>query len=159
MALTVGIDSYVSVANADAYFVGRYGADVWTAAITADKEAALKTATLRIDSMGLLGKKKVAEQVLEFPRCYSAFVDNEATEVCDSDVLPNVLRACYEEALAVLEGKTVSKRIRLQEEGVKSFRAGNTAEVYTGGVGHRTLTSPEAVAFLRPYVRSAAAFA
>ena len=161
MPLTVGIDSYVSVEEADTYFTGRYGADAWTGATTEDKETVLKTATQHIDRMGLLGTKKDAEQVLEFPRCYSAMVEGEPKEVCDADVLPNVKRAVYEEALALLSGTDDSYHARLQAEGVISERVLDATVTYSGAGASKVragLASREAAGYIEPYVRATAAF-
>jgi len=44
MAVTVGVDTWVTVAEADAYFARRVGATAWAALSSADKEALLVTA-------------------------------------------------------------------------------------------------------------------
>lgn len=156
MALTVGTDSYVSVSEADTFFTGYYGADQWAAATAADKEKALFTATEHIDRLALLGRKKDPLQVLQFPRCYSTWVEGEPVEICDTDVLPNVKRACCEEALSVMRGETVSKRALLQQQGVTSSRVGRAAETYSGVGAMQTLASQAASDYLRPYVKSVA---
>ena len=152
MLLTVGENSYVSVAEADEYFVGYYGAEEWEAASTEEKESALITATTRIDRLALLGSKTTADQALAFPRSYSVWVEGEPAAVADAGVLPNVKRACFEEALAVLRGQTVSKRAQLQKEGVISSRVGRAAETYSGIGAMQTLASMEAADYLKPYV-------
>jgi hypothetical protein len=50
MALTVGEDSYISVADADTHFGNVLYATDWTGATTADKEKALKMGAVTIDS-------------------------------------------------------------------------------------------------------------
>lgn len=53
----IGADSYASVAEADAYWAGRSGADAaaWAAALLPAKEAALRDASLFIDVYHLSG--------------------------------------------------------------------------------------------------------
>jgi hypothetical protein len=157
MAITVGQDSYQDVAGADAYFTGRYGADAWLDADSAKKEALLKTATARIDRLRLLGTKADPAQPLQFPRAYSVWVEGEPAIVADAGILPNVARACCEEAFAMLKGEEPSERALLQAEGVRSVRIRNASETYTGaGASFAALASREAMDHLRPYVASGA---
>ena len=82
MAITVGIDSYVSVADADTYWTDRNNLD-WTTADTADKEKALREATEYID--GTFEGRWIGEhpgstsQVLAWPR--NGAVDSEGRNV------------------------------------------------------------------------------
>lgn len=153
MALEVGTNTYASVAEADAYFFSGYvGAAAWEDAESDEKEAALITATRRIDRLTLRGMKADADQDLEFPRSYSVWVEGEPKTKIDSGILPDVKRACFEEALAALQGKALSKRALLQKEGVTSYRAGRAAETYSGAGTAQTLASIEAQDYLRPYV-------
>lgn len=152
MPLEVGTNSYASLAEADEYFTGYYGADAWAEATDEDKEVALITATSRIDRLTLLGVKADPEQDLAFPRSYSVWVEGEPTTVTDSGILPNVKRACFHEALAILSGTPLSKRAELQKQGVTSARIGRAAETYSGLGAAQTLASSEASDFLRSYV-------
>ncbi len=82
MAIIVGTDSYVSVANADTYWSNRNNS-AWAAASTADKEKALRFATEYID--GTYEGRWVGEhpgsasQVLAWPR--NGAVDSEGRDV------------------------------------------------------------------------------
>ena len=82
MAITVGTDSYVSVADADTYWSDRNNLD-WTTADTADKEKALREATEFID--GTYARQWIGEhpgsasQVLAWPR--NGAVDSEGRSV------------------------------------------------------------------------------
>lgn len=60
--------SYLSVAEADDYFGGKFGADGWTALTTANKEKLLVSATRQIDTFVFGGRKTSADQALEWPR-------------------------------------------------------------------------------------------
>jgi len=82
MAITVGTDSYVSVADADTYWTERNNLD-WTTADTAYKEKALREATEYID--GTFEGRWIGEhpgsasQVLAWPR--NGAVDSEGRSV------------------------------------------------------------------------------
>lgn len=161
MALTVGTNSYVTVAEATTYYGDRFWVDssAWTDASTGGKEQALITASLRLDRLPLVGRKVDPEQALEFPRCYIFQDSGEAGETCDLEVLPNVKRAVYEEALAIISGKDVSLRLQLQAQGVTSSRLGGVAETYSGaGATLAGLASVAARDYMRPYIKSSAAF-
>ena len=82
MAIIVGTDSYVSVADADTYWSDRNNLD-WTTADTADKEKALRFATEYIDGSydgRWIGEHPGASsQVLAWPR--NGAVDSEGRSV------------------------------------------------------------------------------
>jgi hypothetical protein len=67
MSATVGVNSYVTVAEATAYFAARYGFSAWPA--EAAKDAALVSATQVLDNYAVWFGDKVDEsQLLAFPR-------------------------------------------------------------------------------------------
>ena len=73
--LTVGLDSYVTVEEADAYVSSHFmSADgqrtAWENLSEADKEVALRNALQAMERIALQGRKKDSEQSLSFPRCY-----------------------------------------------------------------------------------------
>ncbi len=161
MALVVDTNSYVSVAEADAFFADKFFADTspWEAATAADKERALITATRRIDALSLVGTKADPLQALEFPRAWQVWEEDEPGVYVETGVLPNVKRACMEEALATLAGEEEPLRVQLQREGVTSAKIGSTSESYSGtGAMRPALLSESAAGYLRPYLKSAAAF-
>lgn len=97
-------ESYASVADADAYFVGRTGATAWAAAAdTAAKEKALRDATDYLEeryNTRWLGRKTNETQALAWPRAYLTTYDDFAIE---SDSMPTkVKRACMEMAVRAL---------------------------------------------------------
>lgn len=164
MALAVGENSYISVEDADAFFADIYAPEVfpWQEADDTAKEQALITATRRIDAQSYLGRKKDPEQLLQFPRCYAATVEEEATEVCDLDILPHVKAATCEEALAILAGESGDEELRakLQAQGVTSAKIGSTSETFSGaGAWRAGLSSGSAAEYLKPYRRAVSAFA
>lgn len=68
MAITVGTDTYLSVADADTYWSNRNNS-TWSAASTAEKEAALREATQFIDgAYEFIGQIVTSSQLLAFPR-------------------------------------------------------------------------------------------
>ncbi len=68
MALSKGTNSYVTVEEANAYFVDRIDAAAWTDASDSQKAQALVTATSQLDQMRWLGSVVSSEQPLAFPR-------------------------------------------------------------------------------------------
>ncbi len=75
MALIVGTDSYLGLAEADAYWAERNNA-LWTAAVPADKEKALREATQYLDGRyDWVGDHPGGGQPLGWPRVWA--VDHE----------------------------------------------------------------------------------
>jgi hypothetical protein len=68
MALTVGTNSYITMAEAVAYFGGRLRTEPWDFAETADREKALIHATRLLEALPWAGEKSDADQALAFPR-------------------------------------------------------------------------------------------
>lgn len=137
--LTVGVNSYISLTEANAYFGGRYNSERWQEANETEKEQAILTATRRIDRQKLKGRKVTAEQPLAFPRM--AF-----GTVCEAP--PQVKDAVCEEALALMVADTT--RLQRIAEGVQSVKIGDASETYSAQYAMRTdgLLSMEAEALL-----------
>lgn len=68
MALEKGVNSYVTVAEADIYFADRLDVAAWTEADATQKEQSLITATAVIDDMVFIGVAVSSAQTLAFPR-------------------------------------------------------------------------------------------
>jgi hypothetical protein len=68
MSLTVGVDTYLTLADADAYFSGRLLSAAWSGLATTDKEAALKMACRYMDRLNWQGERADQTQVLAWPR-------------------------------------------------------------------------------------------
>lgn len=68
MALAKGVNSYVDVAEADAYFNDRLDVAAWTNAEEPQKAQALVSATAILDEMSWVGVTVSASQKLAFPR-------------------------------------------------------------------------------------------
>ena len=103
MAIVVGTDSYISVAEADTYWANRNNS-VWADAATPDKEAALRESTVYLDGhYAWIGVIEDTDQVLGWPR--TGAVDNEGRTL--SDVPTKVEDAEAELALQSLSGALV----------------------------------------------------
>lgn len=73
MALIKGTNSYVSLVEAEAYFVDRLDIAAWTSANDTSKSQALVTATRSIDGLNWTGIAISDSQSLAFPRTGSYF--------------------------------------------------------------------------------------
>lgn len=89
MALTKGVNSYVSVAEADFYFTDRMDVAAWTAADETEKGKALVTATGLLDQLRWTGSVMDEGQLLAFPRNGNYFDPRVGTYVyLDSSTVP-----------------------------------------------------------------------
>jgi hypothetical protein len=68
MALTIGVDSYLSLVDAETYFAKRIDVASWVAATEIEKEAALATASLQLNNLSWIGTITDVNQSLAFPR-------------------------------------------------------------------------------------------
>ena len=165
VTLTVGTNTYISLADAKTYFGTRLYADVWTAATDDNKSIALIMATSKIDRLKLRGQKAIYDQALQFPRAFylgdrynrkiGLTIDNVRgagwyVETVTSNAVKN---AVCEEAIAILAGgANADKRQKLQQQGVKSFKLGNLQEEYSGAGASETLLSLQAKQYLLKYL-------
>lgn len=117
MALTVedgtglvGADAYISVANADTYFLASANA-TWAAAASPAKEVAIIKATRYIEKrFGTKWKGLIAssEQALGWPRRY--VYDERGTELVDQ-VPVQIARACAEYAVQALANPLIPETV------------------------------------------------
>lgn len=169
VTVTVGTNSYISVADATAYFSERLYASAWTGANADDQAKALIMATKRIDRQKIRGIKAVSNQTLEFPRTVYAYGDTFPQPVVgahyeygpgwivEDEVSQDVLDAVCEEALALLAGgATAKQRAELQAQGVKSFSIGKLSETFVVGTSGERIQSPEAKQLLQRYLSGGA---
>ena len=141
MALIVGTDSYITLADADLYIAANYMSTdtrfiAWDALTDANKEVVLRKATQIIDRLPLVGVKSTSTQVLKFPR--ALYTDAQSYSVntvftfdgmyVQSETPQDVLDAQCEIALDL--GQGVNDRAELQRQGVKSFSLGKLSETY-----------------------------
>ena len=157
MAITVGTDTYITLADADTYISNNYVTTsteyiTWDALTDANKEIYLKNATKKIDRGIYRGIKAVSTQTLEFPRALKTFYRREdypnlnilldGDWVIETEVAQRVIDAQVEEAVVLsIDGGTTSKRLELQRQGVKIFQLGDLREEYGSGVATTVSTT------------------
>lgn len=123
MALVVGTNSYLSIADADAILALRTGAEDWDDAEDPDKEKALATATLRLDQRDFQGFKSVSGQALQWPRSFVK-IPGEYGNYYDSAEIPQPIKlATAELALALIKTPDL-----LDDTGLEGFDSLSTGE-------------------------------
>lgn len=186
MALTVedgtglvGADAYISVANADTYFLASANA-TWTAATSPAKEVAIIKATRYIEKrFGAKWKGLIAssEQALGWPRRY--VYDERGTELVDQ-VPVQIARACAEYAVQALVNPLIPETVYpiadgapvpfgrinrkvekvgpIYEETYYSTGLAHTSKVGSGSSlvdGDKVVQYPEADFLIGPFIKSA----
>ncbi|MDP4092593.1 MAG: hypothetical protein Q8920_04460 [Bacillota bacterium] len=151
-SIVIGVNSYISLKDANAYFSERLYSDAWTAANDDTKTQALIMSARKLDGLPLKGNKVHNDQALAFPR-----YEYRPIRCNDDDILPGqrryeitdrIKQAQCEEALALLKG--IPKRLELQQQNVQQFTIGNLSETFRPG--KIKLISPEARELMRPYM-------
>jgi len=107
MALVKGTNSYVDVAEADAYFANRIDADLWVDTDPLRKEQSLISATAVLDQNSWTGSVVSVTQPLAFPRIGSYFDPKIGGQVILEGVPERVKQACYEQAFHMLTNEGV----------------------------------------------------
>jgi hypothetical protein len=109
-------NTYIGLADADAYFEGRLHAEAWTAADDPTKSAALVHAARMLDQyISWLGEKSNTDQAMEWPR-WGVYLDGSVyymtpnqpaawVYAIDSDTIPRVLKDAQCELALVLIGQ------------------------------------------------------
>lgn len=137
MTITVGTDTYISLADADTYIAANYASTdtqrvAWEALSDADKEVYLRKATQAIDSLRIQGAKYDLTQALQFPRDHALAwpVRREYMGVWPpydaSGALPTeVISAQVEEALELASPSAASDKLTQTTRGVSEFSIGH----------------------------------
>jgi len=113
-------NSYISIEDANDYFMGRLYSDLWINADDIKKEQALRTATARIDMEKFYGDKQQSSQALKFPRVNIGYLDG----VLIDGILPKtLLNATCELAIYLLSNDMSKPSVDLS--GVQKFKAGS----------------------------------
>lgn len=107
---SVTLNSFASVAEADAYFDKRLHDSVWTAATTATKEAALMWSSNQLNTLAWRGVRTSGTQPMAWPRTGMSYTEydneNEANYTVVTiavDAIPQVLKdATAELALSLM---------------------------------------------------------
>ena len=76
MALTIGINTYVSLAEATKYFLNRLDSSAWDEAVDIDKESSLSTASNMLDENTFIGQALDSNQPLAWPRQDISYFDS-----------------------------------------------------------------------------------
>lgn len=145
--MTVGIDTYITAAEADTLINGLLlstdaQGKAWAALSQGDKEVYLQQALLIIETLPFTGQKSDVDQVLQFPR------DHNYGSVPDAVKKAQALEACA--MIGNLE--EAAKRYQLRTMGISAFNAGSVSETY-GGASNYGLFSMQAGQLLRKYIR------
>lgn len=114
MTITVGTDTYLSVADADTYWSNR-NSSTWSDASTEEKEAALREATQYIDGAYLfIGEIVSSSQILAFPRSgLEIRSGNFKFHYTDSSTIPFMVEnATAELALEALSARLLESKER-----------------------------------------------
>lgn len=122
-------NSYISLADAEAYFEGRLHSSAWDDATEADQNAALVMATRMIDqTFAYQGYRTTTTQALGWPRTNAVDCSGETI---DSTVNPQSIQdATCEQSLALL-GFDLTKKPVLLFQGIKKgeIKGGVMAEM------------------------------
>jgi len=170
MAINIGIDTYISVTDADTYVSENHISTstkytTWDALEDSDKEIYLKKATSKIERLQIRGMKAVGTQTLQFPRAiYSKYYRTDLPRttirlngnwVIEEEVTDLVKHAQVEEALEMaVNGYEISKREKLQREGVKSYRLGDLSESFVDGISSSSRLKSDTAEELLSYYTS-----
>lgn len=155
MPLKIGIDSYVTVEEANEYISGKLFAEAWGEADTATRERALKEACRRINRLAYKGQKSDPAQILAFPRTMAVFGRIGAIGFMPGTDVPDEVKAAQcEEALALLKYGN-SSRMKLQEQNVLSVKIGDTSETYGNARRYGKLASTETYELLKEFIAGA----
>jgi len=158
VTLTEGTNTYVTLADANAYFANRLNTQIWDGAGDNDKSKALIMATKSLDRLIFKGSKVNIDQSLQFPRYFKEYIHAEFLNLISGvtlDIPQLVQDACCEEAMAILGGvSNPNTRATLQQQGVKRIKFGNAEEEYITQSGVNNTQSSEAKIILRPYLAS-----
>lgn len=164
--LTIGTDTYISIADAAAYIEKHYISTAekrtaWEAAEEEDKEILLRNAAVNIDKIPFPGVKYDEDQALQFPRIrrtrprpYDSAMDYLSTE----GIVPDGIKyAQVEEAMELLTPGTGTELYEENRSNIKSYSIGHLSETYGKGSGAATaanlyIHSLKAIDLINPYL-------
>jgi len=144
MALVKGINSYVTVEEAEEYFTTRIDVAAWEGASATQKEQALVTATSVLDNLRWEGMVVSESQSLAFPRVGSYF-DPKAGRLITLDginIPDRVIKATFEMAYHLLNN-----------DGLQDS-TGSVESISIGSINLTEIkTSPEISAIARKFIK------
>lgn len=125
MTITVGENTYVSLADADTYYVLSTQFDAWDALTDDQKERSLATATRMIDRQSWAGTKTSQAQDLQWPRTGVLYANGD--EVDPDEVPAQIIEAEILLALMIFQNPAIESQTNTAGN-IKHLVAG-TAEV------------------------------
>ena len=149
--VTVGINSYVTTEEVDAYAALSVNGSDWVNATQSEKDAAIVSAARAIDRQPLKGRKYDywTPQTMAFPR-YIEDYNSYATMISDTTIPQQVKDAQCEEALALFAHAN-DTRLELARLGMSSATIDGVSEAYRDSMG-KGLISQVAKELLRPWL-------
>ena len=114
--ITVGIDTYTTLEEANTYFESTLKYSAWSALPEDIKEICLKTACRKMETLLFTGNKELETQLLEFPRDYGT---------------PQDVKSAQSELALWLYQNQNNQALSAQEMGIKSMSLGG--ESYSFG--------------------------
>lgn len=97
-------NSYLTVAEGDAFAAGDIDGSVWTNSSSDDKVKALISATRQMDVIGYVGERSTTTQALSWPR--TGFTTTEK-QYSDTEIPQEIKLSTYEIAKSLLRGTNV----------------------------------------------------
>lgn len=162
--MTLNLDYYGTVNEATAYFALRLHEFAWTEASVADRPRALFAASQVINSLNFKGLKHTVFEVIDADSCASQETIREAEASqplefprgADTEVPEAILKATYEIAHSLLEGK--DPEMELENLGIQSQGYASVRTTYSRTqvpIEHIVNGIPNALAWrwLRPFLR------
>lgn len=134
MALIVGVDTYITLQEANEYVKKYYSSTdplriQWEAMSEDDQEIFLRKSFAQINSLPYVGKPRSPKQVNPFPR---------AGDFTEQDLL-HIKYAQVEQALTIPDTVAAQEtedqlRLRLRRAGVTSYKIGDLSESFVDGL-------------------------
>lgn len=136
MALVVGTNSYISVADADLYFEGRLNTDAWDALDVPTKETSLIQATRQLDQLYLWqGFITDINQTLGWPRIGA--YDCNGVLIEDDEIPRGVEEGTCEFALWYSDGNSTSSNAPVTDlSGLSEVKVSSITLKYDGDSQH-----------------------
>lgn len=135
--LMLATDTFITLADADAYLGFRLRAHEWGIASEADREAALRMATATISRERFAGRIANQNQALAWPR--TGVTDPEGRPVPTNAIPAAIAHATAELALFLLRYDITDDRIRRGVFNVRSERIGESAATFDASGSGDTL--------------------
>ena len=129
MPLIIGVDSYISVEEADEllqkyFFENDPPIILWSNLTVSNKEIYLRKACLQLESLPFRGAKEHRTQILSFPRRDGNMATIKLAQALQAIMLTDTI-AQDEQAI----------RNNIRQSGVKSYKIGNLSETFSSTLG------------------------